>query len=73
MLLTQAYYDKEKYSRYLDLSFHTECIDYGINELVKNANTIVTVTHLSTLVQNNISHGLISFDSKVYENNTAFN
>ena len=67
MLLTKAYYDKEKYSRYLDLSFHTECINFGINELVKNANTIVVVTHLSTLLQNNIPHGLISFDSKVYE------
>lgn len=71
MLSTLARYDEAPLYRYLDLSFHAECLLPGINQLVKGSDTLVTVTHLSTLLKRSLPHGLISFDAQVFESNLS--
>ena len=69
MVRTFADYDNQPLMRYLDLSFHTHVLRGGLAALVANANTIVTVTHPSTILPRNQSHGLLSFSADVFVEN----
>jgi hypothetical protein len=65
MLEVKAFYDQSPISRYLDLSFHPECLVQKLSGLVEVAPYIMTVTHPSALLpecRSQRPHGLLSYD-----------
>lgn len=69
MLWTKTHYDQKPLLRYLDLSFHPRVLRDGISNLIMNSETVVTVTHPSTVLNSNSSHGLIAFSADAFAEN----
>jgi len=69
MIRTRADYDREPLMRYLDLSFHPRALKDGLAALVGAAQTIVTVTHPSTMLPGHAPHGLLSFSVEAFVEN----
>jgi hypothetical protein len=65
MLPVKAFYDRAALARYLDLSFHPECLATSLPDLVADAPYVMTVTHPSAVLPEcrpAQSHGLLSYD-----------
>lgn len=72
MLKVKAAYDPEPFWRYLDLSFRTEAMQGGIDDLAASAPYIVSVTHPSGIINDFApagGHGLVSFNENSITHN----
>ncbi len=65
MVPVQASYDKEPYSRYVDLTFFHEALKPGLQNFLKTADLLVTISHPSTVLPHVAMkpHGLLSFNA----------
>ena len=69
MIATRADYDKAKFQRYFDLSFHSRVFEEGYEKIITNSKYILLTSHPSTIIEGNNNHGLLSFSSNVFFNN----
>ncbi|TGY87260.1 hypothetical protein E5163_16230 [Marinicauda algicola] len=72
MQRVKADYDAEPFLRYLDLSFHPRALAHGLDDLVRDADYLVTVTHPSAFLSDFEpagGHGLVAFDPQALTRN----